>query len=100
MSQYEKYNKPWRSKNPDKRNEQKKRNYARGRFGLPHQWNWTLEEDELVLRAEISDRELASQINRSVQAIQVRRCNLLARQRDRLGANAPLVHSPRRPVPA
>lgn len=40
---------------------------------------WSSEEDELVLNSPLTDRELAEKMDRSVQAIQIRRCKLKKR---------------------
>jgi len=37
---------------------------------------WSPEDDKLILEHKIPDRELSEQIQRSVTAIQVRRCRL------------------------
>ena len=76
------HNKRWREKNPDKRSEARARNYAKGRehaksTSLPY----TDEEDGLILNFEGTDRELSVKIKRSVQAIQIRRSRLKAKQR-------------------
>ena len=37
---------------------------------------WTEQEVEMILKHELSDRELSKELRRSVQAIQVKRCKL------------------------
>lgn len=56
------------------RNAQRKRYYRKtAKYG----WRlWTKEEDERVLAHDISDTKLSKEIMRSVQSIQMRRCNL------------------------
>ena len=56
------------------RNKQRKKNYQSTQGNPPRPWNY--EEDIAVLKHEVSDRELALKISRSVQAIQIRRCRL------------------------
>ena len=74
-------NKKWRSKNRDKVNEQKKRNYKQTvRNAHNYKKQWTKEEEKMILDHNISDRELAEQLGRSVQAIQVRRSKLKANE--------------------
>ncbi len=43
--------------------------------------SWTKEEDEAVLAHEVTDFELSSIIQRSVEAIQARRCLLKKKQK-------------------
>ena len=54
------------------RNEQRTRYYAK--TGIYERREWTLEEIELVLAHEIPDMELSKKIQRSVKAIQLKRC--------------------------
>ena len=69
--------KKWRNNNRDIFNEEKKRYYSKSaRDAYNFKKQWTHEEDNLVLKHEISDAELAKQIGRSVQAIQIRRSRL------------------------
>jgi hypothetical protein len=58
------------------RNRQRQRNYASTqKEKIPAKLHlWTSTEDELVLAHIMPDRELSSKINRSVNAIQKRRC--------------------------
>ena len=73
--------KKWRNNNRDIFNEQKKRYYGKSaRNAHNYRKQWTHEEDNLVLKHEISDTELAKQIGRSVQAIQIRRSRLNSNQ--------------------
>ena len=70
-------NKEWRAKNPDKRNEGKKRNYSKTARGNSNAGSiYTCAEDTLVLESSLTDRELHSIIGRSVQSIQDRRSRL------------------------
>lgn len=69
--------KKWRNNHRDIFNEQKKRYYSKSALNAQNfKKQWTHEEDNLVLKHEISDNELAKQIGRSVQAIQIRRSRL------------------------
>ena len=83
------YNKKWRKNHRDKRNAQRWRNYQRGtiwavNIGLPYddfEKQMILDKtivDSLgkVLKENVSDRELAAFLGRSVQAIQVKRHQL------------------------
>ncbi len=75
-------NKRWRINNPEKWAAQKKRNYRKGKPSTASiRRPWTDEEDILVTSLNrIEDRELALEINRSVQSIQARRSKLLKRR--------------------
>lgn len=68
--------KQWRLKHADKRNAWRRGNYARGDFGHRTRRLWSQDEDRRVIAHTIPDRELAQDLGRSVQAIQVRRCKL------------------------
>lgn len=72
-------NKRWRDSNRDQWNEGKKRNYAQGRENASNsKESWTSDDDSAICAENRpSDRELAKQLGRSVQAIQVRRTRLL-----------------------
>jgi len=77
MSTYSE-NKEWREQNPDKWNQQKKRYYAKFRRNTPNRGQrYTIQEINLILNSELSDRELHRLLGRSIQAIQVQRCKLL-----------------------
>lgn len=58
------------------RNAQRKRNYAQ--TAKYERRIWTDEEDKRVLTHDVPDRQLSSEIRRSVQAIQIRRTRLKA----------------------
>jgi hypothetical protein len=82
-----KNHKRWRSRNPHKRNEGKKRNYI---IGAEHNYNSgeaysTLEEimilfkiiidsKKVIIATGAKDRELAKYLGRTVQTVQARRC--------------------------
>lgn len=75
------HNKLWRKNHPQKRSKQRAKNYAEGRkHAIPH-LPYTDIEDALILDFEGTDRELAVKIKRSVQAIQIRRSRLKAKQK-------------------
>ena len=60
------------------RNKQRRKNYITSRPVERVRRFWTPEENERVLYIpRRSDRELAVELNRSMQAIQVQRCRLL-----------------------
>ena len=61
------------------RNFQRKINYRKTAKYEPRPW--TREEDVAVLAHDILDTELSKKIERSVQAIQIRRCRLKSRQK-------------------
>lgn len=64
----------WRSRNPEKRNQQRKRYYDKHDYGYGRRsGNWKLEDVEKVLRSDLSDVELAKRLHRSVMAVQVKR---------------------------
>lgn len=50
----------------------KRKNYAKGREGC-YSHTWTKDEDELVIKSSLTDREISKQIHHSVSAIQRRR---------------------------
>lgn len=56
------------------RNIQRKRNYAKTQGYPPREW--TLQEMDLILNSDKTDRELAEILKRSVQSIQIKRCRL------------------------
>lgn len=69
--------KRWRLRYPDKRSAMRRRNYQRGMRDARRGYQpWTQEEDIKVLAHSVTDRELARDIGRSVQAIQIRRSRL------------------------
>ena len=54
-----------------------KRNFAIGRKNATKSGQaWTQEEENFIMTSKLTDREIAAKINRSVQAIQVRRSRL------------------------
>ncbi len=60
------------------RNARRKRNYAK--TAKYERRIWTEEEDKRVLEHDVPDQHLSSEIRRSVQAIQIRRARLKAKQ--------------------
>ena len=81
LSLYKRYGKLWRLKHTAYRNEERKTYYAKHRT-LETTRNegqrWSKEEITLIMDANRpSDPELAKQLGRSVQAIQVKRTKLL-----------------------
>ncbi len=72
------YKKNYRERNEkkfkDNRSKYNKQYYARTRrYGYS---KWTEEMDKIVLEHNITDTEISKLINKSVMAIQVRRCRL------------------------
>lgn len=69
------YSKAWRKLHPEKWRRLRKENYARGRINCyRRRAPWSNEEDLRITAPDRpSDRELALELGRSVQAIQVRR---------------------------
>lgn len=74
--------KKWRKKYPEKRAAERKKNYEKGRkFDKNTRASWTSEHEGMITAADrLPDRELAKNLGRSVQAIQVRRTRVLALQ--------------------
>lgn len=69
-----KHNKNWRHTHPEGWNAQKKAYYARAKGDdVNGKRKWTQEEIDLIMRHDISDRELTKTLGRSMQAIQVKR---------------------------
>lgn len=68
--------KKYRLKYTDRRNKHRKTNYLKGREHNTNSWKrWTDEEKEIIKsNSSKTDRELAEEIGRSVQAIQMKRC--------------------------
>lgn len=67
----------WRLQHPQKRNEWRKRNYSKTQNAKNGYKRWSPDEEELVVNSNLTDFELAQQIGRSVQSIQVKRCKLV-----------------------
>ncbi len=65
--------KQWKTKNPDKVSEQKRRYYSKTRDVVRSGHRWTAWEVEVVLTSQKTDRELSQELERSMQAIQVMR---------------------------
>lgn len=58
-----------------------KRNFVLGRkYATKSGKAWTQEEENFIMTSKLTDREIAAKINRSVQAIQVRRSRIRQRQ--------------------
>lgn len=64
------------SKYRNTRKQQKRRYRMRTGSCLYQPKAWTESEDKLVMKHDISDVELSALLERSVQAIQIRRCRL------------------------
>jgi hypothetical protein len=72
-----KYNKAWRMAHPDKRRKESARYYAKHAINKKRKgFAWTTEEDKLVIEHSMPDTALSKIIERSVKAIQIRRCRL------------------------
>ena len=70
-----------------KRNRERQRNYDRGRTDMRNNFEpYTYEECERIINHDISDRELAKEIGRSVEAIQNKRNRLMLVQNRLKGA--------------
>lgn len=65
------YQKRWRRKHPEKRYADRRKYYRKTAFAANSRQRWTLKEIEMVLEHRVSDSELAAEIGRSVQAIQL-----------------------------
>jgi len=78
VTQYERYTKEWRKKNPQKWAAMKKKNYSKSRKNAINGNRLWKAEDVALITAEDrpTDAELSKLIGRSVQAIQVKRAKL------------------------
>jgi len=72
-----KYNKKWRLLHTKLRNEERKRYYARFRYPNIRRRRWSIEDSDLIIMSNLKDRILSIILERSVQAIQVKRCSLM-----------------------
>ena len=72
-----KYNKKWRLLHTKLRNEGRKRYYTQFRDNERSNHKWNFIEAGLILVPKLSDRFLHDVLGRSVQAIQVKRCELM-----------------------
>jgi len=73
------YNKRYRAKYPDRRNIERKKNYATTsgpERNQNHRAQWTIRELDLIQSRNFTDREIHHFIGRSVQAIQAMRHKL------------------------
>ena len=71
-----KYNKTWRYKHPEKRYADKNRYYGKTSYSRNCGARWTQVEEELIIKHELSDRELSAMLGRSMGSIQKKRCKL------------------------
>ena len=69
-------NKKWRLKNPEKRNRERRRYYKQFQNAKNSRRRWTLEDMDEIMFSHPCDRDLSRKNGRSVQAIQVKRCQL------------------------
>jgi hypothetical protein len=72
-SHYEKYTKPWRLANPEKRNAMKLKNYRARNFSPTIRRPWLDEELRAIHHSDLTDTVLAAELKRSVLAIQIKR---------------------------
>ena len=71
-------NKTWRLNHPDRRSKQRKRYYRQFQQDGQRQYRkWTVEDSDFILTSHLCDRSLHELLNRSVQAIQMKRHRLL-----------------------
>ncbi len=72
------YNKKWRNKNRSKWNESKAINYKKGAANQKNsKTEWTVSENERITGSDRpTDRVLATELERTVRAIQIQRCRL------------------------
>lgn len=72
--------KEWKKANPGLWAAQKKKYYRKTAFALKHKEPWEPEEDAVILKhwptTAMTDTEMSVLLGRSVNAIQIRRCNL------------------------
>ena len=71
-----KYNKTWRYKHPEKRYANKNKYYGKTSYSRNCGARWTQAEKELVIKHELSDRELSAILGRSMASIQMQRHKL------------------------
>lgn len=65
------------------KNRHRKASYAKGReYTINGKCQWTVEDMDKVLKHDKPDRELAKEIGRSVQAIQIMRSRIKAQEKD------------------
>jgi len=72
-----KHNKKWRLAHPKERNEERKKYYTQFRKHGRKLRRWSVEDSDLIIMSELPDRLLHKLLDRSVQAIQVKRCKLM-----------------------
>lgn len=72
-----KHNKAWRLRNIAKRNAQRKRYYNKFSYPLRGHRRWSVVDADFILTSNACDVVLHIVLNRSVQAIQNKRCKLL-----------------------
>lgn len=72
-----KYNKKWRLLHTKLRNEGRKRYYVRFQSARMSRKRWDIGDSDFVIMSKLSDRALSILLGRSVQAIQVKRCELM-----------------------
>lgn len=71
------YQKKFRSRNPEKRNKERKENYDRGaKYNYSSYVGYSKQEEKIILEFKGTDRELAKLIGRSVRAIQAKRVKI------------------------
>lgn len=64
----------------DYRNRHRKKNYSKGNFSDGSRKRWLDSELDMLYTSQLSDRDLAKQLKRSVQSIQVKRCKELRKE--------------------
>ena len=73
--------KKWKKANPEKTKLSRKRNYAvTQRNARNYREAWTIEHMRMIMARDMLDRDLSRIIGRSVQAIQLKRCKLKAKE--------------------
>ena len=75
MTKKYQYNKKWRIRHPDVRYAGKKRYYQKTQNARNGRKPYMKTEVHLILDHKVPDTELSYMIGRSVQAIQMKRCN-------------------------
>jgi hypothetical protein len=56
------------------RNMHRKRNYSKTQGYVKREW--TLQELDMIVNSDKTDRKLSHELNRSIQSIQIKRCRL------------------------
>ena len=81
MGRKKEFDTSWRKRNPQKRNEERKRYYDKTANAPRYKCKWTEEEMDMLFSSKLTDTELSKEIERSVASIQIMRCRLNKEER-------------------